>query len=109
MKRIKILSLVVIILIGMSCAIPVSPRSLKWREAYVKASPWLTPAVERAILNGDVIIGMTMDEVVGSRGRPQQVNRTVTAYGTSTQWVMRGFNYRYIYFENGKVTAWQNR
>lgn len=54
-----------------------------------------------------VRIGMTQEEVVASSwGRPQDINRTTTAYGNHEQWVYGGRNY--LYFENGKLTSIQN-
>ena len=51
-------------------------------------------------------IGMTAEEVRNSTwGKPEDINRTTTAYGVHEQWVYS--NYRYIYFDNGIVTAIQ--
>jgi TolA-binding protein len=51
-------------------------------------------------------VGMTMDEVLKSSwGYPLDKNKTITAKITYEQWVYS--NYRYIYIENGKVTAIQ--
>ena len=44
-------------------------------------------------------------------GKPDVVNRTVSANGTSEQWIYR-FSYskdEYYYFENGKLTTWQDQ
>ncbi|USK69190.1 lipoprotein [Peribacillus asahii] len=52
-------------------------------------------------------IGMTTDEVLNSKwGRPQDINRTTTANGTSEQWVYDG--YKYLYFEDGILTTIQD-
>ncbi len=49
-------------------------------------------------------IGMTTLEVrLSTWGEPRDINKTTTAYGVSEQWVYYG--YRYIYFDNGIVTA----
>ena len=51
-------------------------------------------------------IGMTAEEVRNSTwGEPEDINRTTTDYGVYEQWVYS--NYRYIYFDNGIVTAIQ--
>lgn len=51
-------------------------------------------------------IGMTKDEVLNSKwGDPEDINKITTKYGTSEQWVYP--DYKYIYFEDGKVTAIQ--
>ncbi len=52
------------------------------------------------------LIGMTAEEVKNSKwGNPVRVNKTTTKYGTYEQWVYS--NNKYIYFDNGKVTAIQ--
>ena len=51
-------------------------------------------------------IGMTTEEVENSEwGKPNDINTTITNYGTSEQWVYG--NGRYIYFDDGVVTAIQ--
>jgi hypothetical protein len=51
-------------------------------------------------------LGMTEDQVINSTwGRPYDRNKTTTKYRVSEQWVYSG--YRYIYFDNGIVTAIQ--
>lgn len=52
-------------------------------------------------------IGMTKSEVLNSTwGKPEDVNTTTTKYGTNEQWVYSLT--RYIYFDNGIVTAIQD-
>ena len=52
-------------------------------------------------------IGMTKDEVLDSTwGKPKDINKTTTAYGTREQWCYSG--YKYIYFKNGIVTSIQD-
>lgn len=51
-------------------------------------------------------IGMTFAQVLSSSwGKPDSVNTTITAYGSSEQWVY-GYG-MYVYFRNGKVSAIQ--
>lgn len=51
-------------------------------------------------------IGMTAEEVKQSRwGEPSNINKTTYSWGTKEQWCYPG--YKYIYFENGIVTAIQ--
>jgi len=56
-------------------------------------------------------IGMSADSAVKSSwGQPDDVNKTVNAYGVSEQWVYRGTGYaknRYLYFKNGILTSMQ--
>ena len=78
--------------------------------------PVKTAAKEKAVrakakavctAKGGVSIGMTKAQVLASCwGKPESINRTVTAYGVHEQWV---YNLKsYVYFENGVVTAIQN-
>lgn len=51
-------------------------------------------------------IGMTAEEVRQSTwGEPQDINKTTYSWGVKEQWCYSG--YRYIYFEDGVVTAIQ--
>ena len=53
-----------------------------------------------------VSIGMTKEDVLASSwGRPQKVNSTTTARGTSEQWVYGG---GYLYFDGNILTSIQN-
>jgi len=52
-------------------------------------------------------IGMSADEVITTPwGKPKNVNRTTTAYGVNEQWVYSSG--RYVYLDNGIVTAIQD-
>lgn len=53
-------------------------------------------------------IGMTSEEVKKSTwGEPIKINKSTYVWGTMEQWVYSG--YRYVYLENGVVTAIQDR
>lgn len=57
--------------------------------------------------NANPSIGMTAEEVKNSRwGKPDDINRTITAYGVSEQWVYD--IYGYVYLDDGIVTAIQD-
>lgn len=59
---------------------------------------------EREYLANEPSIGMTKDEVKRSNwGSPKEINKTTYAWGVTEQWVYSGN--RYIYFEEGVVTA----
>jgi hypothetical protein len=73
-----------------------SIRKLRW-----------SPAMTRAAINREVVIGMTAKMVELSWGEPQSVNRTVTAARTREQWVYEGGSY--VYLTNGVVTAIQDK
>ena len=62
-------------------------------------------------------VGMPVCGLLAAWGRPERVNRTVTAGGASEQWVYsyidrRGQGARrarrYAYVADGKITAWQD-
>ncbi len=93
--------------------------------------------IEQTIAVHSLVIGMTPDQVVKSRGKPDKINRTTTANGEEEQWVYgwrqywvssqaasigtlttinekvpEGWRYIppcYIYFENGILTAIQDQ
>jgi len=73
-------------------------------EAQIAREDAVAEAAERR--KHGVRIGMTADEVKQSSwGRPESVNRTITARGTHEQWVYGG---SYLYFDDGVLTAIQN-
>ena len=59
------------------------------------------------INDGIVEIGFTETMVEEAIGRPDSVNRTTYSYYVREQWVYNEGNYRYIYLEDGIVTAMQ--
>jgi len=109
MKKILILGL--ICLFALNCAV-------SRRQGFIKANPDVNQRIKAAILKGDIFIGMTEAQVVASRGSPIKINRTTGTWGVHEQWVMffdtpnyfdpKSFTYAYIYFENSRVTSWQN-
>ena len=66
----------------------------------------LTPEQVEQATDGNITMGMSHSAVRLSLGKPDKINDTTTQYGTHSQWVYDGV--MYVYFENGKVTAWQN-
>jgi hypothetical protein len=82
-------------------------RRRKW---YVDNTPNLSEEIRKCIVLGNIVRGMTQDQVCASRGWPSRVNTTVAASGAMEQWVMepgienpRG----YLYFVNGRLDSWQ--
>ncbi|MCK9376954.1 MAG: outer membrane protein assembly factor BamE [Syntrophobacterales bacterium] len=62
----KILFIIILILsLSIGCSVS--------REAYISAHPELNPTMKEAILKGEVLEGMTEDEVRASWGRPNQI------------------------------------
>lgn len=57
------------------------------------------------VTNGEIWVGMSSKMLEDSRGRPDEINRTVTRNTTHEQWV---YGRNYIYVDNGIVSAWQD-
>jgi hypothetical protein len=60
----------------------------------------------KMIIDRKVYIGMPANEARDSWGDPDDINRTITSYGTREQWVYGLKNY--LYFENGILKTIQN-
>jgi hypothetical protein len=58
-----------------------------------------------AVRKHKIMIGMSKDQTIVSWGFPDTVNKTVGSWGTHDQWV---YGNKYVYFENGRLTSWQN-
>ena len=54
---------------------------------------------------GTYWIGMTTEMAEISLGKPSDINKTVGSWGVNQQWV---YDNIYLYFENGKLTSYQN-
>jgi hypothetical protein len=83
------------------------------RESYVKEHPELDGKTKKAILAEKIIIGMSKEEVIASWGNPHDINKSVGSWGVHEQWVYGYWSYNvfiptsYLYFENEKLTGWQ--
>jgi hypothetical protein len=76
-------------------------------EAFIKAHPKLPASRKKLLRERTTEIGMTKDEIELLYGEPAQINRTGGTFGIHEQWVYPDSN-EYLYFENGKLTAWQD-
>lgn len=84
------------------------------REAYI-ANHNVPDTIATAIRTGDVIPGMTRDQVIATMGDPHRINTTQTTNGVRRQLIYtmyrpydgRGDGTVYVYLENGTVTAVQ--
>lgn len=56
---------------------------------------------------GKIWIGMTDEQCKISIGEPTKINRSVGSWGTHEQWIYSKSDV-YLYFENGKLTSWQD-
>ncbi len=71
-----------------------------------KTAKW-GKAVLKAIHESKVMIGMTDKQAMTSWGPPNQINRSGGQWGLHEQWVY-GDHGQYLYFENGRLSSWQN-
>ncbi len=61
------------------------------------------------IIDRKIWLGMTDEMAVESWGKPDDINRTVSAYGVKEQWIYGDISNRtYLYFEDGMLTTWQD-
>jgi len=102
MRRLMVLGTVLVALLGVGCV-----SSQQRREKFVLENPGVSVEHREAILNGQIFIGMTADEVraawaIDGIWRGAQVNTTITASGRKEQWVLGGVSSaKYLYFTNG--------
>jgi len=102
---------VVLTLVALAC-LPIPDFSKGNRRDYVAAHPELTPEIKAAIMNREVVMGMTELDVVASIGSPRKINRDTYAFGERAQFVYEDYSryirpkYTYVYFENRRVTSW---
>lgn len=80
-----------------------APAIKKRRDLYIKKYGTING---EKVAKGQIWIGMTEQMLIDSWGWPDDINTTVTRYGTSKQFVY-GLG-RYVYVENGIVDTWQN-
>jgi hypothetical protein len=64
------------------------------------------PVNGEKVAKGLIWIGMTEAMLLDSWGQPEDINSTVTRYGSRKQYAYGSG--QYVYVENGKVDAWQN-
>lgn len=57
------------------------------------------------ITNGYIRIGMSKEMCREAWGNPDRINRSVTSYGSSEQWV---YGSSYVYFDGNRISAIQN-
>ena len=111
---------------------PDNPRQIRLTESYTSEEACreysalkryynaesLAPLLQQAIIQGGVRaskaylisqgllqIGFSTIELICAWGQPQYVNKTVTKYSVTEQFVYGSGTY--VYLENGKVNAWQ--
>ena len=73
------------------------------RFAYITEHPGLPDTIERAILNGQIILRMTPEQVEATWGRPEDIHRHVSIYGTYEHWIYGNIS---LFFDDGILTSW---
>jgi hypothetical protein len=76
------------------------------RRQEILAKPW-PEEIKRAVLEKQVQIGMTTEQVTAAWGRPVSINETITATTRDEQWVYPGSTY--LYFKKGTLTTIQRK
>ena len=76
-------------------------------QKYIRDNPDIKPKIKQAIFEMKVIIGMNKEQVKLVMGKPRDINRTVTSYNTSEQWIYGSFG-PYLYFDNNVLSSWQD-
>ena len=82
-------------------------------KVYFEQNPQLSDDIKNCILNKNIRIGMTKEQVLLSWGHPCHgystcINKSVGLWGVHEQWVYHSPYGPYLYFENGVLTSWQN-
>lgn len=62
----------------------------------------------KAISEQKVFPGMTKEQVRASWGPPSRINTSGGRWGEHEQWVFGESMSSYLYFENGRLSSWQN-
>ena len=62
-------------------------------------------SIANKILNHRVWIGMTPDMARLSIGNPLKISKSTGTWGVHEQWIYKN---KYLYFEKGKLTSWQD-
>jgi hypothetical protein len=52
-----------------------------------------------------ITIGMNKEMIIDILGEPKDINRDIGSWGVHEQWV---YEKKYLYFENGILTSWQD-
>jgi hypothetical protein len=87
-------------------------KTVLYVEYFKREYPEWTDATYALVMAEGLALGMTDEMAEVSWGSPSDINRTVDSGGMHEQWVYRDIlalhSTRYIYFENGILTSWQD-
>jgi len=70
--------------------------------------------VKESIINSDIALGMTEEQVIYSWGSPKRTSRSVGSWGVHKQWIYeysflhRRYSDTYLSFENGILTSYSD-
>ena len=88
------------------------------RQTYVDNHPDLPVQIRRTILNGQLALGMTREEVNASYGFPNSINKGDYIFDADEQWTYRIYKTTQLdrndrsrtclYFKEGRLISWQN-
>lgn len=79
-------------------------KNVKRRKKFINDNPDIPEKYKKAIDDGKVLLGMSADMVRASWGESEKINRSVGNWGVHEQWI---YGSKYLYFENGILTSWQ--
>ncbi|VAW87486.1 hypothetical protein MNBD_GAMMA16-2180 [hydrothermal vent metagenome] len=81
--------------------------TIERRHAYVLAHPKLLAKHKKAILNGQVKLGMSREEVIASLGPPTVAVDTNAFWAEREQWVYESHDKaEFYYFKFGQLHSW---
>ena len=86
-------------------AIKVEKQKQEYKAKKERLTLKYDETIANKILNGYYWIGMTDDMTIESLGKPDDINRNVGTWGVHEQWI---YKKTYLYFQNGKLTSYQN-
>lgn len=75
------------------------------RRLYIEENPDLFPIIKEAIMNGEIMIGMTKEMVAASWGPASEIERSSSLFDDREQWVYGDTS---LYFEKGILNAWES-
>ncbi|OGU40888.1 MAG: hypothetical protein A2455_17145 [Ignavibacteria bacterium RIFOXYC2_FULL_35_16] len=61
--------------------------------------------IQNMVKERKIAVGMTSEQAILSWGKPDDIKRTIGSWGKHEQWI---YGSNYLYFENGKLTSWQD-
>ncbi len=77
----------------------------KRRSFFIQQNPNIPELMKNAILNGEIIIGMTADMVEASWGTADEIESSDTLFDSQEQWI---YDDTYLFFDKGRLNGWQN-